>query len=94
MKIEIQDLFLKKLNRQVAFIASDKPQAARRFKQNLLKQIKTLEHHPLKHRKSIYFDDVTIRDMIFMGYTIIYKTETDRITVFGLMKYEQNFSKH
>ena len=55
-------LFLKKLNRQVAYIASDKPQTALKFKQKLLKQIKTLEHHPLKHRESIYFDDVTRYD--------------------------------
>ncbi|MCE7055543.1 type II toxin-antitoxin system RelE/ParE family toxin [Algoriphagus sp. AGSA1] len=91
MKIEIQSLFLKKLNRQVAYIASDKPQAARRFKQKLLNQIRTLESHPLKHRKSIYFEDDTIRGMIFMGYVIVYKIELDKIIVFGLMKYEQGF---
>ena len=93
MKIEFQELFLKKLNRQIAYIASDKPIAARRFKEKLFKQINTLRRHPHKHRKSFYFDDDTIRDMIFYGYTIIYKIEIDRIIVFGLMNYEQKFTK-
>lgn len=31
MKIRVQHSFLKKLNRQVAYIAKDKPDAARKF---------------------------------------------------------------
>ncbi|NVJ46111.1 MAG: type II toxin-antitoxin system RelE/ParE family toxin, partial [Cytophagia bacterium] len=70
MRIRLQDSFIRKLNRQVAYIAWDKPSAARKFKNDLLIKLKGINDHPFKHRKSIYFDDKNIRDLIFKGYTI------------------------
>ena len=47
---------------------------------------------PYKNKKSIYFDDSNIRDLIFKGYTIVYriKPEMKVVEVFGLIKYEEN----
>jgi len=43
------------------------------FLKELKKKIINLKHFPYKYRKSFYFDDENIRDLIFKGYTIIYK---------------------
>lgn len=47
---------------------------------------------PLKCRKSIYFDDENIRDLIFKGYVIPYKIDIDKkqITIIGINKYKKS----
>jgi plasmid stabilization system protein ParE len=40
-------------------------------------QIKNLPNNPYKFRKSFYFDDENIRDMIFKKYTIVYEIDLD-----------------
>lgn len=35
-------------------------------------------------KRSIYFDDENIRDLIVEGYTLVYRIRPDRIEVFGL----------
>ena len=90
MKVKLQDAFLKKLNRQVLYIASDKPTAARKFKNDILQKCHNLKDNPYKFRKSIYFDRDDIRDMTFRGYTIVYKIETEVILVFALLKQEKD----
>jgi plasmid stabilization system protein ParE len=56
MKIELKDAFVSKLNRQVLYIAADKPTAARKFKKDILHKCRSLVDHPFKFKKSIYFD--------------------------------------
>ena len=91
MKVELQDSFVQKLNRQVAYIAADKPSAARKFKNDLLDKIKDLCHSPFKYKKSIYFDSESIRDLTFKGYTVVYKIDetNHKILIFGFIKYEE-----
>jgi plasmid stabilization system protein ParE len=88
MKVEIQDTFLTKLEAQVEFIAKDKPGAARKFKNKILSQIKALPRFPFKHRKSIYFEDDNIRELIFQGYKVVFKVDQSEnaIYVFGFIK--------
>lgn len=93
MKIRVQDSFLKKLNRQVAYIAQDKPIAARNFKKRLLKHLTSLKDFPYKHRKSIYFEDEEIRDLIFERYTIVFQINKEEIIVFGFVKDEEVLNK-
>lgn len=93
MKIRILDSFLKKLNRQVAYIANDKPVAARNFKKSLLGHLTTLKDFPYKHRKSIYFEDEEIRDLIFERYTIVFQINKEEIIVFGFVKDEEVLNK-
>lgn len=91
MKIKILKSFSIKLADQVEFIAEDKPIAARNFKKDILNSIKDLNKQPYKQRKSIYFKDENIRDLIFKGYTIVYriKTKENIIEVFGFVKYRE-----
>jgi plasmid stabilization system protein ParE len=90
MKIEILWSFRDKLGYQLAYIAKDKPEAAKKFKNEIIKRIKQLPKNPYSNRKSIYFDRSDIRDLIFKGYTIVYKIDETKktIVVFGFTKFE------
>ena len=95
MKIDIQDSFSEKLAEVVEFISKDKPKAARKFKADLLKKVKALPQYPLQFKRSIYFEKDTIRDMVFKGYTVVYKVDVDNklILVFGLIKHQENLDQ-
>ena len=73
MKIIRSRKFLNKLKNILAYIAKDKITAAKRFRHELNEKINNLTHFPYKYRKSYYFNNENIRDMIFKGYMIIYK---------------------
>ncbi len=90
MRIEFKASFVKRFETQLRFIANDSPQSALKFKNELLKQIRSLSDYPLKCRKSIYFDDESIRDLVYKGYTIVYCINQDKIEVFGLTKCQEN----
>lgn len=90
MKIEILLSFKEKLGNQVAFIAKGKPVTARKFKQEIISKIKQLSKNPYSNRKSIYFDEPEIRDLIFKGYIVVYVIDETKKTifVFGFTKFE------
>ena len=89
MKIVYKDTFALRLERQIRYIAKDNPTAARRFKKELLGRIKTIPLNPLIFRKSIYFNDKSIRDLIFKGYTIVFRINNNQIEVFGFVKFQK-----
>ncbi len=92
MKIRFSEKFINDLSEQVVFIAKDKPKAARKFKNDLLRNISKDLKTPFNFRKSIYFDDELIRDYIFKGYTITFKVNLQKkeIIVFGFIKYKNS----
>ena len=91
MKIKILPSFSETLLNHIEFIAQDKVSAARKFKSDILSKIQAIQSFPYKHRKSIFFDDASIRDMVFKGYVIIYKInlEQGEIEVFSFLKYKE-----
>ena len=90
MRIKFSDGFVQKLTAQVEFIAIDKPMAARKFKNDLLKNSNKDLKNPFHFRKSIYFENEMVRDYIFKGYTIVYKIDLaeKEIIIFGFIKYK------
>ena len=92
MRLRILTSFRDKLNDQVEYIAKDKPAAARKFKKEIIKRIKGIPPMPYSNRKSIFFDREDIRELVFKGYLIVYKINTDNqtIDVFGFTKYEND----
>jgi plasmid stabilization system protein ParE len=90
MKIILKTSFLNRLANQVEFIALDSPTRARKFKNELFDRIREIPQNPYLYRKSVYFDDTSIRDLIFKGYTIVLKIDVDLITVFGFIKYQHS----
>ncbi len=89
MKIIYKESFINRFENQLDFIAEDKLSAARKFKKELLERIKEIPSNPYSYRKSIYFENVLIRDLIFKGYTIVFRINEDQIEVFGFVKYQQ-----
>jgi plasmid stabilization system protein ParE len=85
MKIIFKDTFIVRLERQINYISKDSPSRARKFKNDLLGRIRNISLNPLKHRKSIYFNDIQIRDLVFKGYTIVFRITPDAIEVFGFV---------
>ena len=59
-------------------IAKDKIMASEKFYHDLNEAIEEIPNFPYKYRKSIYFDNDNIRDMIFKGYTIIYRINIEK----------------
>jgi plasmid stabilization system protein ParE len=88
MKIRYAESFERKLKIQIGYIAADKPAAARKFKKDLYQRVNAVASHPLKSKKSIWSHDPNTRDLIFKGYTLIYKIDWDKeeILVFGFLK--------
>lgn len=89
MRIVYKESFTIRLERQIKFIKQDNPAAAQRFKKEIIKKIKTIPSNPRIFRKSIYFDDESIRDLIFKGYTVVFRITENRIEVFGFVKYQE-----
>jgi len=89
MRIRLSKSFVRQLTRQVAYIAYDKPAASRKFKSDILAEIKSISKFPLKNRKSIFFEDDSFRDLIFKGYVITYEVTSDEIIVFAFTKYRE-----
>ncbi len=94
MKLRVLNSFGDKLNDQVDYIVQDKPDAARKFKSDILGRIKEIPKMPYANRKSIFFDRADIRDLIFKGYIVVYKVDDEKgiiiITVFGFTKYKND----
>lgn len=63
------------------YIAQDKFSASEDFKNELDELINNLPTFPYKFKKSKYFDNDNIRDMVYKGYTIIYRVNLDKNTI-------------
>ncbi len=85
MNIEFLPSFVNRLEGFVEIIAEDKPAAARKFQREIITACKEIQNFPHKHRKSIYFDDDNIRDMVYKGFVIIYKIDKEAIRVFAFV---------
>ena len=81
--------YLQKLQSIMEFIAQDSVNQAIKFQVELDEIIDDIPNMPFKYRKSIYFNDKNIRDLIFKGYVIPYKIDTakNQIIIIGINKY-------
>ena len=84
MKIIETKKFKKEIKTIALYIKKDKPGASIEFVSALKEQINDLVNFPYKYRKSIYFDNENIRDMVFRGYTIIYEVKENSIEVISI----------
>ena len=75
------------------FIKLDNINVANKFISKLKFTIEELDNFPYKYRKSIYFKDENIRDMIFNGYTIIYQIDKIQQQIKILEIFNQNLPK-
>lgn len=87
MHIVYEEQFRSSLKSIVDYIASDKVSAAEAFKRNLKNQFDLIRDNPHMHRVSRYRDNNAYRDMIYMGYTTVYKIEDGVIRVLDIFKW-------
>jgi len=89
MRIIRTDEYINSLLNILEFIALDSKKRALEFRSEIDKHINNLSIFPYKFRRSLYFDDESIRDLIFKGYTIPYKidTQNNQIIILGIKKY-------
>ncbi len=85
MKIVESQLFKAKLKEIALNIKKDKTSASVGFVVALKQSIKELVNFPYKYRKSIYYDNDNIRDMIFRDYTIVYEVFDDKIEILTIL---------
>ncbi len=88
MNIEKKPKYQRQLISILSFIAKDKKSAALKFERTLDYQIQGLIRFPYKFRKSYYFDDEAYRDLIHIGYTVIYKVDHDKILILEIFKWQ------
>ncbi len=91
MRIIRDRKYLIKLQTIMLHISKDSVVRAIKFQIDLDEIIDDLSHMPYKFRESIYFNNIDIRDLIFKGYIVPYKinTEENRINIIGINKYQE-----
>jgi len=89
MRIVFKDTFVIRIENQIEYISLDSTHRARKFKSDLMKRIKEIPSNPYKYRKSIYFQNESIRDLIFKGYTVVFRITAESIEIFGFVKYQE-----
>jgi len=91
MKIEKSKKFLNSYQNLLDYIAEkDVINRSKRFYINVENKIKSLKFMPLKYRKSYFYDDEHIRDLIFKGYVIPYLLDDDKIVILDIFKWQEN----
>ena len=92
MKIVYRLKFVNEFNNIWDYIALDSSNRANKFKKEFRELIEDIPFMLYKYRKSIYFDDKDIRDLIFKGFVVPYKVDeaNNQIIIIGVNKYKAN----
>lgn len=90
MKIRRTTEYQSELQTILRYIAKDKISASRQFKKELDKQIENIPNFSYKYRKSIYFNDDNVRDMVFRGYTINYEIDLHQNVIYVFSIFNMN----
>ncbi len=87
MVIVKDTVFIEQLKSILRYIAQDKRSAAINFERELNKKLLLLLETPYLYKPSHYFDDNRYRDLVYQGYTVIYKIDNDDILVLEIFKW-------
>ena len=86
MVIKYKPKFERELKTIFDFIAKDSLSRAREFRNELIAKIERTAQTPFICRKSINFNDESIRDLIFKSYVIPYLIDDEVTYVLGIYK--------
>ena len=87
MRVVYEKQFRIALRGVVEYIAEDKVSASKLFKKELKSKFELVAENPKMYRASVYHTSESYRDLVFMGYTAIYKIEDDVIKVLDIFKW-------
>lgn len=88
MKLVRQASYVRALQNILRYIALDNPLAAMQFERELNARLELAYTQPKMCRASNYMDDPNYRDLIYQGYTVIYKIEADRLVLLDIFKWQ------
>jgi len=80
--------YIQQLFNILRMIHKDKPSITKKFEQELNERLELLKLNPYMCRQSNYFDDKLYRDLIYFGYTVIYKIEHEKILILEIFKWQ------
>jgi len=90
MTIIYKDTFVSRLEKQLKYLSENSPKSARKLKTELIKKIKEIPENPYLFRKSIYFENELVRDLIYKGYTVVFRINENQIEIFGFTRFQEN----
>lgn len=89
MKIIYKETFVVRLEKQLKYISENSPKSAKKLKTEFIQRIKTIPDNPYLFKKSIYFENDSVRDLIHKGYTIVFRINKNQIEIFGLTRFQE-----
>jgi toxin ParE1/3/4 len=92
MQIEWSDAALDNLEIIRDYIGKDSPYYARRFIERIFDAAEALQDHPQMGRQVPEADRDDVRELIFQGYRIIYRTKSDRVQVITVIHGSRNLA--
>jgi toxin ParE1/3/4 len=92
MQIEWTDAALDDLEIIRDYIGKDPPYYARRFIERIFDAAESLQDHPQMGRQVPEADRDDVRELIFQGYRIIYRTKPDRVQVITVIHGSRNLA--
>jgi len=95
MRIEYSEVFLRQLDAQTRYIARDKPAAAKRFRKNVMREVRRVTQSPFSNRQSVFFEDRNYRDLVFKGFKVTYFIDEKKpvVLVIGLVNMQRGLSE-
>jgi len=92
MLIEWTDPALDDLETIRDYIGKDSPYYARQFIERIFDAAATLQNHPKMDRPFPEADREDVRELVFQGYRIIYRTKPDRVQVITVIHSSRNLA--
>lgn len=92
MLIEWIDPALDDLETIRDYIGKDSPHYARQFIERIFDATEALQDHPKMGRPIPEADREDVRELIFQGYRIIYRTKPDRVQVLTVIHGSRNLA--
>jgi len=89
MKIIYKETFVVRLEKQLKYISENSPKSAKKLKTEFIQRIKTIPDNPYLFKKSIYFENDSVRDLIHKGFTIVFRINKNQIEIFGLTRFQE-----
>ena len=81
MKIIRKKEYITELKNILRYISKDSKNRAINFRNELDSKIALLVDFPFKYRKSLHFDSENVRDLIYKGYTIVYRVNKQQNSI-------------
>lgn len=91
VKIIWSPLSRNNLKRIFDYISTDSPKIARKFINNLVKQVKILEKFPFSGKKVSELKSTENREIIYKSYRIIYNVDENVVQIITIIHSKQDF---